>query len=175
MIDTKLNRLKLEGTPRIKRERRTPAPPLSPIPITSDFSDFMLPNFDGDYGTLAKSLMDQINSGTLTPGLDGFSSGIRGSGGGGGVEEMSPPSPSPGADMRIGMGMLGEMPVKLENEEDDGMEVMVDQREGAIKGGREEQDEDEDEVKVKVEEEESDVPDYLVHGFDGHGEGFLTP
>lgn len=42
LIDARLQRLKLEGTPRIKRERRMPAPPMSPIPLTADFSDFML-------------------------------------------------------------------------------------------------------------------------------------
>lgn len=42
LIDARLQRLKLEGTPRIKREKRIAAPPMSPIPLSADFSDFML-------------------------------------------------------------------------------------------------------------------------------------
>ena len=66
LIDTHLKRLKLEGTPRVKRERRQPAPPISPLPATTDFSDFMLPSLssnttgDVDYGTLAQRMMNDI-------------------------------------------------------------------------------------------------------------------
>ena len=61
LVDARLQRLKLEGTPRVKRERRKPAPPISPLPDTADFSDFMIPQLnDGesvDYGTLAQRMM----------------------------------------------------------------------------------------------------------------------
>lgn len=63
LIDARLQRLKLEGTPRIKRERRQPAPPLSPLPVTTDFSDFMLPSVDSqnvDFGSLAQKMMLNI-------------------------------------------------------------------------------------------------------------------
>lgn len=66
LIDTRMQRLKLEGTPRVKRTKRQPAPPISPIPATTDFSDFMLPTDktaepgDLDYGTLAQKMMNDI-------------------------------------------------------------------------------------------------------------------
>lgn len=63
LIDARLQRLKLEGTPRIKRERRQPAPPPSPLPANTDFSDFMLPNMgsqDVDFGSLAQKMMMNI-------------------------------------------------------------------------------------------------------------------
>lgn len=65
LIDVRLNRLKLEGTPRVKRERRQHAPPMSPVPATTDFSlsDFMIPQSgdgDFDYGTFAQRLMSDL-------------------------------------------------------------------------------------------------------------------
>jgi hypothetical protein len=72
LIDARLQRLKLEGTPRVKREKRMPAPPLSPIPITDNYTDFMVPPAgpgpvtpgdgvgDVDYGTLAQRMMHDI-------------------------------------------------------------------------------------------------------------------
>jgi cytokinesis protein len=65
LIDARLNRLKLEGTPRVKREKRQYAPPLSPIPAAADFSDFMIPMMgEGvDYGSLAQKMMDDLFGG----------------------------------------------------------------------------------------------------------------
>ena len=86
LIDARLQRLKLEGTPRVKRERRAAAPPLSPIPASSDFSDFMLPSMgdESDYGSLAQKMLDDLfnpESGVST------------------FEVLDdPPSPSPGGN-----------------------------------------------------------------------------
>ena len=84
LIDARLQRLKLEGTPRPKRERRQPAPPLSPIPITTDFSDFIIPNMetsdgDVDYGTLAQRMMKDIFATSSQDEPDGFDH-VRGNG-----------------------------------------------------------------------------------------------
>lgn len=59
LIDSRLQRLKLEGTPRIRREKRSAAPP-SPAPAAADFSDLLLPSVDSDnvdYGSLAQKMM----------------------------------------------------------------------------------------------------------------------
>lgn len=84
LVDARMNRLKLEGTPRVKRERRVAAPPLSPVSATTDFSDFMLPAMgtdgDLDYGTLAQRMMNNIFS----------SSDLGGQAGEGGQEVVSP-------------------------------------------------------------------------------------
>lgn len=59
LIDSRLQRLKLEGTPRIRREKRSAAPP-SPLPAAADFSDLLLPSVDTenvDYGSLAQKMM----------------------------------------------------------------------------------------------------------------------
>lgn len=64
-MESRLQRLKIEGTPRVKRERRAPAPPLSPTAETTDFSDFMLPNLDGasdDFGGAALRIYESIFS-----------------------------------------------------------------------------------------------------------------
>ena len=63
LIDARMQRLRLEGTPRVKREKRRPAPPLSPLPASTDYTEFMLPSQgDLDYGTLAQKMMDNIFS-----------------------------------------------------------------------------------------------------------------
>ena len=73
LIDVRLNRLKLEGTPRVKRDRRQHAPPMSPVPATADFSlsDFMIPQSgdgDFDYGTFAQRLMSDLQLAGGSPG-----------------------------------------------------------------------------------------------------------
>ncbi|KAK4683997.1 hypothetical protein P7C73_g6211, partial [Tremellales sp. Uapishka_1] len=92
LIDARLNRFKLEGTPRVKRERRQPMPPLSPVAIATDFSslNFMLPDLTGssdfDFGGLANDMLRNIHGTGGTGGLDVERSE---------TEAMSPPSPSP--------------------------------------------------------------------------------
>jgi cytokinesis protein len=72
LIDARMNRLKLEGTPRVKRERRQPAPPISPLAAQTVFSDFLIPaNGDFDFGTAAMRMLEDIR------------------------QDQSPPSPSP--------------------------------------------------------------------------------
>lgn len=67
-----MNRLKLEGTPRVKRERRQPAPPISPLAAETVFNDFVIPaNGDFDFGTAAMRMLEDIR------------------------QDQSPPSPSP--------------------------------------------------------------------------------
>lgn len=59
LIDSRLQRLKLEGTPRIRREKRS-ATPMSSLPTAADFSDLLLPSVDAenvDYGSLAQKMM----------------------------------------------------------------------------------------------------------------------
>jgi cytokinesis protein len=66
LIDARLQRLKLEGTPRIKRERRQPAPSLEALPANADLSDFMLPRDMSDvtdFGSLAQQMMANIAPG----------------------------------------------------------------------------------------------------------------
>lgn len=87
LIDARLQRLKLEGTPRVKREKRQVAPPMSPIPADLDFSDFMIPQMGNgvDYGSLAQKMMDDLFSVKLGPdsaeetqvGVDGERSGLE--------------------------------------------------------------------------------------------------
>lgn len=65
LVDARMQRLKLEGTPRVKRTKRQMAPPLSPIPATTDLTDFMMPlattqGESVDYGTLAQKMMNDI-------------------------------------------------------------------------------------------------------------------
>ena len=66
LMESRLQRLKIEGTPRVKRERRAAAPPLSPTAETTDFSDFMLPSLDGaagdDFGGAALRIYESIFS-----------------------------------------------------------------------------------------------------------------
>jgi hypothetical protein len=79
LIDARLQRLKLEGTPRIKRERRHPAPPPEAIPATADLTDFMVPkdvSDVADFGSLAQQMMANICD---TPGTGGVAD-ILGSG-----------------------------------------------------------------------------------------------
>lgn len=70
LIDSRLQRLKLEGTPRIRREKRSAAPP-SPLPAAADFSDLLLPSVDSqnvDYGSLAqKMMMNMLDDPTQLP------------------------------------------------------------------------------------------------------------
>lgn len=70
LIDSRLQRLKLEGTPRIRREKRSAAPP-SPLPAAADFSDLLLPSVDAenvDYGSLAqKMMMNMLDDPTQLP------------------------------------------------------------------------------------------------------------
>lgn len=82
MMDARLQRLKLEGTPRVKRERRQPAPPMSPLPDTTDFTDFMIPSLTGqsntsdiDFGSVAAKMMDTLfaANGMTGSGSGGFS------------------------------------------------------------------------------------------------------
>ena len=75
MIDARLQRLKLEGTPRIKREKRRALPSVEPIPASADFSQFALPTLgDGaaevDYGTLAQKMMNDIFAVNGLEGMD---------------------------------------------------------------------------------------------------------
>lgn len=74
LMDARLQRLKLEGTPRVKRERRMPQPPASPLPANIDFGDFMLSGGEDqtvDFGSLAQKMMMNIFDSpapeTLTP------------------------------------------------------------------------------------------------------------
>lgn len=58
-----MQRLKLEGTPRVRRTKRQPAP-LSPVPADTELADFMMPTTtEGsgvDYGTVAQRMMNDI-------------------------------------------------------------------------------------------------------------------
>lgn len=69
LMDARLQRLKLEGTPRTKRERRTAAPP-EPLPASSDFSALTLSSLNGgfDIGSLAQKMMMTIFD---SPGMEG--------------------------------------------------------------------------------------------------------
>ena len=74
LMESRLQRLKIEGTPRVKRERRAAAPPLSPTNETMDFSDFMLPSVEGDdFGGAAQRIYESIFSPSPegTPGAPG--------------------------------------------------------------------------------------------------------
>jgi cytokinesis protein len=69
-IDARMLRLRKEGTPRVKRERRQPAPPLSPG-LLSEFGDFpstmpeqAFEGLDFDYGTLAERMMQDLGLGS---------------------------------------------------------------------------------------------------------------
>ena len=62
----RMQRLKLEGTPRIKRTKRQAAPPMSPLAASTDFSDFGLPSLPVtqdeafDYGNAAQGLLNEL-------------------------------------------------------------------------------------------------------------------
>ena len=62
LIDARLEKLRAEGTPRIKRPKRHAAPPVSPDPDTSEFPDFTFTGDSGDmdYGSLAQRMMNDI-------------------------------------------------------------------------------------------------------------------
>jgi cytokinesis protein len=95
-MESRLQRLKIEGTPRVKRERRAAAPPLSPTAETTDFSDFMLPSLDGasdDFGGAALRIYESI----FSPSPEG-----------------TPSSPTP-ASGTGGAAMLGTSPVELDD------------------------------------------------------------
>ena len=68
-----MQRLKLEGTPRVKRTKRQAAPPLSPIAATTDYTDFGLPSIsasqdpDLNYGSLAQSMLNNMFSAAGLP------------------------------------------------------------------------------------------------------------
>lgn len=89
-----MNRLRLEGTPRIKRERRQHAPPISPLAADTDFTDFMIPMGDNgqdfDFGTAAMKMLEGIRQ---TDGDDFVAPSMS-------TEpadlDDEPPSPSPG-------------------------------------------------------------------------------
>jgi hypothetical protein len=72
LIDARMQRLKLEGTPRVKRTRRQMAPPLSPLPASADFSQFMLPEFGDESKVTARrgtSCLRGEGSTSLSPSL----------------------------------------------------------------------------------------------------------
>ena len=111
-----MNRLRLEGTPRIKRERRQHAPLISPLAADTDFADFMIPmgenGQDFDFGTAAMKMLEGIRrnddddgaEGNRVPGatqdrpngLDRRDSGA----------DLGPPSPSPGGEIKLGQDMV---------------------------------------------------------------------
>lgn len=105
-----MNRLRLEGTPRIKRERRQHAPPISPLAADTDFTDFMIPMGDNgqdfDFGTAAMKMLEGIRQ---TDGDDFNAPPIS-------AEpadlDDEPPSPSPG----MAKGTNGSM-VLIEEDE----------------------------------------------------------
>lgn len=111
LIDSRLQRLKLEGTPRIRRERRQPAPPPSPLPANMDFSDFMLPTSQSenvDFGSLAQQMMANLSGN----GLDSL----------GPVDPagaLSPASPSPVSVSQFSNGPLIEDALLEESEEEE--------------------------------------------------------
>ncbi|WVQ98293.1 hypothetical protein IAU59_005416 [Kwoniella sp. CBS 9459] len=101
LIDGTMQRLKVEGTPRVKRERRAHIPPPSPLPQTTDFSDFMIPLHTGDtegfdFGSLAQRLMLDENffPGSLGGDPSHIDLGLLSPQPTGG-EPLSPESPSP--------------------------------------------------------------------------------
>lgn len=111
-----MNRLRLEGTPRIKRERRQHAPPISPLAADTEFADFMIPmgenGEDFDFGTAAMKMLEGIRRNDE----DGFEAVATGPDGqnrqnGGLVRidsetDIDPPSPSPGGDVMLGQDMV---------------------------------------------------------------------
>lgn len=68
LIDARMNRLKLEGTPRVRRQRRQ-ASSLAPETVFSDF--LVTSDGDFDFGTAAMRMLEDIR------------------------QDNSPPSPSP--------------------------------------------------------------------------------
>lgn len=99
-----MQRLKLEGTPRVKRTKRQVAPPLSPIPATADYTDFGLPAIsasqdpDLNYGSLAQSMLNNMFSAAGLPGSMGDpveESPSLSVGKDNGLRVSSPTSPSP--------------------------------------------------------------------------------
>lgn len=144
LIDARLQRLKLEGTPRPKRERRQPAPPLSPVPLTTEFLDFMLPAADPaaaevDYETLTQKMMSNIFAESHLGGEDeGRENGVNGDPHG---AMRSPVSPSPTVqELTAGTGMLAAQspisPSRLSRvEEDDSEEDLLDEMDEEEDGG----------------------------------------
>jgi len=144
LIDHQMQRLKLEGTPRPKRERRTPASALSLLPITADYSDFMLSNrglanSDMDLGSMAQKMMNGIFE------KNGLEHDERVHTFNGQEEEKirSPISPSP---VMGDPGMLGEgspmSPSPLARVEEDDPEEQLDDEEEDEEGMEELEDGD---------------------------------
>lgn len=109
LIEARMNRLRLEGTPRIKRERRQHAPPISPLAADTDFSDFMIPMGDNgqdfDFGTAAMRMLEGIRRGdedgqgaAVDPAAPQEPDGDAG--------YVAPPSPSPGGEFLLGQDMM---------------------------------------------------------------------
>ena len=113
LIEARMNRLRLEGTPRIKRERRQHAPPISPLAADTDFADFMIPmgenGQDFDFGTAAMKMLEGIrrNDDDEGPGVGGMQqeqqNGLERKAG---EADIDPPSPTPGGDVMPGQDMI---------------------------------------------------------------------
>lgn len=99
-----MNRLRLEGTPRIKRERRQHAPPISPLAADTDFSDFLIPmgenGQDFDFGTAAMKMLEGIRRDNEEGG-EPSSQHERAD-----TSDLAPPSPTPGGGIMLGQEMM---------------------------------------------------------------------
>lgn len=116
LIEARMNRLRLEGTPRIKRERRQHAPPISPLAADTEFADFMIPmgenGEDFDFGTAAMKMLEGIRRndddgseavGPETEKQNGQNGGLSRKDS---ETDIDPPSPSPGGDAVLGQDMV---------------------------------------------------------------------
>lgn len=99
-----MNRLRLEGTPRIKRERRQHAPPISPLAADTDFSDFLIPmgenGQDFDFGTAAMKMLEGIRRGDDDED-EPPSRRERAD-----TSDLAPSSPTPGGERMLGQDMV---------------------------------------------------------------------
>lgn len=108
LIEARMNRLRLEGTPRIKRERRQHAPPISPLAADTDFSDFLIPmgenGQDFDFGTAAMRMLEGIrrNSDDDAAASNGLPAAPQPED----KYDVEPSSPSPGVEKILGQDMV---------------------------------------------------------------------